>query len=173
MVDDHPMMRAGLAQLINRQPDMLVCGEAGQPAEALALCSRAAPDLVLTDLTMPGRGGIEFLKDLKAQRADLPILVISMHDEMVYAERCFRAGASGYLMKESGSEKLLAAPAPRHRRADVRQSPGVGGNSAQSFRAQAARFHLAHSIAQRPGIRGLPTGGPGQEHARDCRPACT
>ena len=58
---------------------------------------------------MPGRGGIEFLKDLKALRADLPILVISMHDEMVYAERCFRAGASGYLMKESGSENLLAA----------------------------------------------------------------
>ena len=109
VIDDHPMMRAGLAQLINRQPDMLVCGEAGGPAEALALLSRAAPDLVLTDLTMPGRGGLEFLKDLKALRADLPILVMSMHDELVYAERCFRAGATGYLMKESGSENLLAA----------------------------------------------------------------
>jgi len=109
VVDDHPMMRAGLAQLINRQADMLVCGEAGHSAEAIALFSRAAPDLVLTDLTMPGRGGIEFLKDLKALRASLPILVVSMHDEMVYAERCFRAGASGYIMKESGSEKLLAA----------------------------------------------------------------
>jgi DNA-binding NarL/FixJ family response regulator len=109
VVDDHPMMRAGLAQLIDRQPDMLVCGEAGRPSEALALLSRAAPDLVLTDLTMPGRGGIEFIKDLKALRADLPILVISMHDERVYAERCFRAGATGYLMKESGSESLLAA----------------------------------------------------------------
>jgi DNA-binding NarL/FixJ family response regulator len=109
VIDDHPMMRAGLAQLIDRQPDMLVCGEAGQPSEALTLISRATPDLVLTDLTLPGRGGTEFIKDLKALRADLPILVISMHDEMVYAERCFRAGASGYLMKEAGSEKLLAA----------------------------------------------------------------
>jgi DNA-binding NarL/FixJ family response regulator len=109
LIDDHPMMRAGLAQLINRQPDMLVCGEAGGPAEALNLFSKSTPDLVLTDLTMRGRAGIEFIKDLRALRADLPILVISMHDEMVYAERCFRAGARGYLMKESGSENLLAA----------------------------------------------------------------
>lgn len=109
LVDDHPMMRAGLAQLINLQPDMVVCGEAGQPSEVFALLSRIKPDLVLTDLTMPGRGGLEFIKDLLALDSGLPILVNSMHDEVVYAERCLRAGARGYIMKESGSENLLIA----------------------------------------------------------------
>lgn len=109
LVDDHPMMRAGLAQLINRQPDMCICAEAGQPSEVFSLFAQAQPDLVLTDLTMPGRSGLEFIKDLVALTPGLPILVISMHDEVVYAERCLRAGASGYIMKESGSENLLAA----------------------------------------------------------------
>jgi len=109
LVDDHPMMRAGLVQLINRQPDMFVCVEAGQPSEVFRVLSAAKPDLVLTDLTMPGRSGLEFIKDLIALSADLPILVISMHDEGIYAERCLRAGARGYIMKESGSENLLAA----------------------------------------------------------------
>jgi DNA-binding NarL/FixJ family response regulator len=109
LVDDHPMMRAGLSQLINRQPDMCICAEAGQPSEVFSLFDQAKPDLVLTDLTMPGRGGLEFIKDLAALHPDLPVLVISMHDEVVYAERCLRAGARGYIMKESGSENLLAA----------------------------------------------------------------
>jgi DNA-binding NarL/FixJ family response regulator len=109
LVDDHPMMRAGLAQLISLQPDMVVCSEAGRPSEAFSLLAKAAPDLVLTDLTMSGRSGIEFIRDLMAVRPDLPILVISMHDELLYAERCLRAGARGYIMKESGSKKLLAA----------------------------------------------------------------
>jgi DNA-binding NarL/FixJ family response regulator len=109
LVDDHPMMRAGLAQLINRQPDMVVCAEAGNPSEVFNLLSQGDPHLMLTDLTMPGRGGIEFIKDLAALHPDLPILVVSMHDEVVYAERCLRAGAKGYIMKESGSENLLIA----------------------------------------------------------------
>lgn len=109
LIDDHPMMRAGLAQLINRQSDMYVCAEAGQPADVFNLLPQAKPDLLLTDLTMPGRSGLEFIKDLIALDPDLPILVISMHDEVVYAERCLRAGARGYIMKESGSENLLGA----------------------------------------------------------------
>lgn len=109
IVDDHPFMRAGLAQLIERQPDMHVCGEAGQPAEAFAALAKTKPDLVLTDLTMPGRSGLEFIKDLRAARPDLAVLVISMHDEVVYAERVLRAGARGYIMKEAGGENLLAA----------------------------------------------------------------
>jgi DNA-binding NarL/FixJ family response regulator len=109
LVDDHPFMRAGLAQLINRQPDMEVCGEAGNPGEAVRELARSRTDLVLTDITMPGRSGIEFIKDLQAQHPDLPILVISMHDELMYAERVLRAGARGYIMKEAGGENLLAA----------------------------------------------------------------
>ncbi len=109
LVDDHPFMRSGLAQLIERQPDLAVCGEAGSPAEAMRELARAAADLVLTDLTMPGRSGVEFIKDLRAERPSLPILVVSMHDETIYAERVLRAGAQGYIMKEAGGESLLAA----------------------------------------------------------------
>lgn len=109
LVDDHPFMRAGLAHLIDRQPDMRVCGEAGNPAEAFQQLKTARPDLVLTDLTMPGRSGLEFIKDLLSVEPRLPILVISMHDEAVFAERALRAGARGYIMKEAGGENLLAA----------------------------------------------------------------
>lgn len=109
IVDDHPFMRAGLAQLIDRQSDMQVCGEAGNPAEALRELERCQADLVLSDITMPGRGGLEFIKDLQALRPGLPVLVISMHDEAIYAERALRAGARGYIMKEAGGENLLAA----------------------------------------------------------------
>lgn len=109
LVDDHPVMRAGLGQLIDRQPDMVVCGEAGNPTEAFQQLAKTRPHLVLTDLTMPGRSGLEFIKDLRAAHADVVILVISMHDEGVYAERVLRAGARGYIMKEAGGENLLAA----------------------------------------------------------------
>jgi DNA-binding NarL/FixJ family response regulator len=109
LVDDHPFMRAGLAGLIDRQPDMLVCGEAGNPQEAFRELAKSKPDLVLTDLTMPGRSGLEFIKDLLAAQPSLTILVISMHDEVVQAERALRAGARGYIMKEAGGENLLAA----------------------------------------------------------------
>ena len=109
LVDDHSFMRDGLAQLIDRQPDMKVCGEAGEPGEALGQLAKTKPDLVLTDLTMPGRSGLEFIKDLRAADPDIAILVISMHDETVYAERVLRAGARGYIMKGAGGENLLTA----------------------------------------------------------------
>jgi len=109
LVDDHPLMRAGLAQLINLQPDLVVCGEAGDPAEASRELGRTKPDLILTDITMPGRGGFEFIRDLIAVKPDLLILVVSMHDEVIFAERALRAGARGYVMKEAGGENLLAA----------------------------------------------------------------
>ena len=109
LVDDHPFMRAGLGQLIGCQPDLVVGGEAGNPAEALQALARQRPDLILTDLTMPGRSGLEFIKDLRAAHPEIPILVVSMHDEAVYAERVLRAGARGYIMKEAGGEALLGA----------------------------------------------------------------
>lgn len=109
LVDDHPFMRAGLAQLIDRQADLAVCGEAGNPAEAFTQLAALKPELVLTDLTMPGRSGLEFVKDLRAQDPQLLVLVVSMHDEAVYAERAIRAGARGYIMKEAGGENLLGA----------------------------------------------------------------
>lgn len=107
LVDDHPMTREGLAAIINRQDDLEVCCEAGNPAEAMSALSRLKPDLMVTDMTMPGRSGIEFLKDVHAMLPELPMLVLSMHDEMLYAERALRAGARGYVMKDAGSAKLL------------------------------------------------------------------
>lgn len=109
LVDDHPFMRAGLAQLIDKQPDMVVCGEAGDPAAAMRELARGRVDLVLSDMTMPGRSGLEFIKDLQASHPELAILVVSMHDETIYAERALRAGARGYIMKEAGGDNLLAA----------------------------------------------------------------
>lgn len=109
LVDDHPFMRAGLGALIDRQADMMVCGEAGNPSEAFAQLTGSKPDMVLTDLTMPGRSGLEFIKDLLATAPRLSVLIISMHDEVVYAERALRAGARGYIMKEAGGENLLTA----------------------------------------------------------------
>jgi DNA-binding NarL/FixJ family response regulator len=107
LVDDHPMTREGLATNLNRQKDLVVCGEASNPAEAMSALSRSKPDLMVTDMTMPGRSGIEFIKDVHAMLPDLPILVLSMHDETLYAERSLRAGARGYLMKDAGSAKIL------------------------------------------------------------------
>lgn len=109
LIDDHPFMRAGLAQLINAQADLTVCGEAGNPVEAFQSLAKIKPELVLSDLTMPGRSGLEFIKDLKAAEPDLAVLVVSMHDEVVFAERALRAGARGYIMKEAGGDNLLAA----------------------------------------------------------------
>lgn len=109
LVDDHPMMRAGLAQFINKQPDMEICCEFGTAADAFEGRGKFDPDLVLTDITLPDKSGIELIKDLLASDPDLSILVVSMHDEAVYAERVLRAGARGYIMKESGGENLLAA----------------------------------------------------------------
>lgn len=107
LVDDHPLTSEGLAGVINREADLEVCGLAGNPAEAMSALGRLKPDLMVTDMTMPGRSGIEFIKDVHAMQPQLPILVLSMHDEMLYAERALRAGARGYLMKDAGSAKVL------------------------------------------------------------------
>ena len=109
IVDDHPITRYGLTQLINHEPDLLVCGEAESAAQALAAIKSARPDLVLADITMPGRSGLEFIKDLQAQHPGVAVLVMSMHDETIYAERVLRAGGRGYIMKNEGGERLLEA----------------------------------------------------------------
>ena len=109
IVDDHPMVRAGLAHLVNAQPDFTVCGEAGSPGEVLEMLSGVRPDLLISDITMPGRSGAEFIRDVLALQPELPILVLSMHDETIYAERALRAGARGYIMKEAHFENVLRA----------------------------------------------------------------
>ena len=109
VVDDHPMMREGLRGIINREPDLVVCGEADSARKALLLVEKSTPDLALVDITMPDRNGLELVKDLKALHPALPILAISMHDESLYAERMLRAGAKGYINKHQPSEELIKA----------------------------------------------------------------
>ena len=109
IVDDHPMTRAGLVHVINYQPDLIVCGEAESAAQALDMLDSSRPDLLLIDITLPGKSGLELIKDVKAMRPELLMLVLSMHDESLYADRVLRAGARGYIAKHEGGEKLLAA----------------------------------------------------------------
>jgi DNA-binding NarL/FixJ family response regulator len=109
IVDDHPITRAGLVHLINRQPDLVVCSEAENAAAALDAVYADNPDLVLADIALPGKSGLELIKDIKAIDPGLPTLVISMHDESLYAERVLRAGARGYISKHEGGEKLMQA----------------------------------------------------------------
>jgi DNA-binding NarL/FixJ family response regulator len=109
ILDDHPMTRHGLAQMINREPDLMVCGEAEAGPKALAAIPLLHPDLVLADITLPGKSGLEFIKDMKALHPGVAVLVISMHDETIYAERVLRAGGRGYVMKSEGGVKVLEA----------------------------------------------------------------
>ena len=109
ILEDHPITRYGLTQLINRTPDLLVCGDAETAPQALAVIKSVRPDLVLADITLPGKSGLEFVKDMQAQYPRVPVLVISMHDENIYAERVLRAGGRGYIMKNQGGEKILDA----------------------------------------------------------------
>ena len=109
IVDDHPMTREGIALWISHEPDLDVCYEAENAEEGFEVVMAQKPDLVLTDITLPGKSGIEFIKDVQAVHPELPILVISMHDESLYAERALRAGARGYIMKHEGGSKVVQA----------------------------------------------------------------
>lgn len=109
IVDDHSVVRRGLRQLVSEEADLAAPWEASTAGEALHLVSQHAPDLVLTDVTLEGANGIELVKQLQAHHPDLPVLVISMHDEKLYAERALAAGARGYVMKRIPDEEMLQA----------------------------------------------------------------
>ena len=109
IVDDHPMMRTGLAQLINHEPDLKVTAEADTAGQAINLVTKQKFDLALLDISLPDKNGLELIKDIRAIHPDLPLLVVSMHDEMIYASRVLRAGGRGYIMKQEGGRKFLQA----------------------------------------------------------------
>jgi len=109
IIDDHPMMRQGLAQLIGAEADLTVCGESENAGQALDAIRAVDPDLVLADISLPDKSGLELIKDFQSVRPGLPVLVISMHDESLYAERVLRAGGRGYIMKQEGGKKLMEA----------------------------------------------------------------
>jgi DNA-binding NarL/FixJ family response regulator len=109
VVDDHPLLRQGLAMLINQQQDMQVCGEAEEAHMAMQCIAQKRPDIMILDISLKGPDGLELLKSIRASDPDLPVLVLSMHDEAIYAERALRAKANGYIMKQEATEKVLVA----------------------------------------------------------------
>ena len=143
VVDDHPMMRQGLAQLVGAETDLTICGEAETAESALDCIRTMKPDLVLADISLPGKNGLELIKDFQAIQPDLPVLVISMHDESLYAERVLRAGGRGYVMKQEGGKKLMLA---------IRQV--LGGQIYVSEKMSALILELFSG--RRPGKEGSP-----------------
>jgi len=109
VVDDHPIVRQGLALLINREADLAVCGEAEEMHSALRAIQSVRPDILVVDISLNGPDGLELLKNIRTTSPRLPVLILSMHDESIYAERALRAGANGYIMKQEATEKVLVA----------------------------------------------------------------
>lgn len=109
LVEDHPIFCEGLARAVNREPDLMVCGSADSASAAFSAICSCKPDLVLVDLTLPGRSGLELIKDLRVAAPETVMLVLSMHDEALYAERALRAGARGYVMKHTDTSIVLEA----------------------------------------------------------------
>ena len=109
IVDDHPIIRKGLSDLINQEKDLLVCGQAEDAPEGLQAIKTLNPDMVIVDISLKETSGIELIKDVKTQYPNLPVLALSMHDESLYAERALRAGAKGYIMKAEATEKVITA----------------------------------------------------------------
>ena len=132
IVDDHPIVRQGLKQILSEEPDMTVFGEAQNSQEVLQLISEQDWDIVVLDITLPGRGGLDVLKEIKHERPKLPVLILSIHPEDQYAVRALKAGASGYLTKESAPEALVRAIRKILR----------GGKYVSSTLAEKLAFHL-------------------------------
>jgi DNA-binding NarL/FixJ family response regulator len=109
VVDDHPIVRQGLALLINQETDLTVCGEAEEMYSALSAIQAVRPDILIVDISLNGPDGLELLKNIRLGAPRLPVLILSMHDESIYAERALRAGANGYIMKQEATEKVLVA----------------------------------------------------------------
>lgn len=109
IVDDHPVMRQGLTQLLNQEPDLHVCSQASTAAQGLEAARRLQPDLAVVDISLKGASGLDLIKDLRSFLPKLPVLVLSMHDENIYAERALRAGARGFIMKGEATETIVTA----------------------------------------------------------------
>ena len=109
VVDDHPIVREGMTLLINREPDLTVCADAEESNAALQAIDSFRPDLAIVDISLPGRDGLELLKLIRAKDPQMPVLILSMHGETIYAERALRAGANGYIMKQEATDQVLVA----------------------------------------------------------------
>lgn len=132
IIDDHVMMRDGVAEIIEHAEDLSVCGTASTANEGLDALNKLKPDLVLVDITLPGKNGIEFIKDARAMQPGLRVLVMSMHDESLYADRVLRAGGRGYIRKQEGGDKLIEAMR-RVLRGEIAVSEKMTGRLLETF----------------------------------------
>jgi two-component system, NarL family, invasion response regulator UvrY len=138
VVDDHAVVREGLKRILSEDPRVKVVGEAGDDVEALTMVERQRPDAVITDISMPGRGGLELLHELGRQHPRLPVLVLSIHSEDELAVRALKAGAAGYLTKDSAPEELLQAVL----------RVAVGGRYLSPGVAERLAFHLDARVSE-------------------------
>ena len=143
VVDDHPIVRQGLTELVNREDDLMVCGQAEDAHQAMQAIKALKPDMIIVDISLKETSGMELIKDIKAQYPNLSVLALSMHDESLYAERVLRAGAEGYIMKAEATENIVRAirkvisgqiylsdrMAPKMVRKLVRAGPNVGASA--------------------------------------------
>jgi DNA-binding NarL/FixJ family response regulator len=143
IVDDHPIVREGLAQMIRREPDLTVCGEAEDAQSALQMTYALKPDILIVDISLHGPDGLDLLKSVRAKDPTLPVLILSMHDESIYAERSLRAGANGYIMKQEATENVLVA-LRRILNREVYVSPQIANKMLQRF-VSAGAAHAKHS----------------------------
>lgn len=143
IVDDHPIVREGLAQMIRREPDLAVCGAAEDAQGALQMIDALKPDILIVDISLHGPDGLDLLKTVRAKDPMLPVLILSMHDESIYAERALRAGANGYIMKQEATENVLVA-LRRILNREVYVSPRIANQMLQRF-VSAGPAHIRHS----------------------------
>jgi DNA-binding NarL/FixJ family response regulator len=137
IVDDHPIVRAGLRRVMENEDDLMVCGEAETARDARTAIKELNPDVVIADLSLKQGDGIELVRDVRAHYPQLPILVLSMHDETIYAERMLSAGANGYIMKQAASEQFLVS-LRRVLDGGIYVSEAVGNNMIEKFAAGGA-----------------------------------
>jgi len=147
IVDDHPLFRHGIGDLINAEPDLEVCGEADNSPSALEGIRNLSPDLVTIDISLRGANGIELLKSIKAEHPKLPLLILSMHDESLYALRSLRAGARGYIMKQEALDRVMSA-IRQVLRGELYVSPSMSGRMIEEF-VQGGSSNGGSSIADK------------------------
>lgn len=169
IVDDHPIVRKGLIQLINQEPDLIVCGEAESAEVALQVFKKARPNLAIVDISLPGMDGIELTKLIRDRFESIPVLVISMHDESLFAERALDVGAKGYIMKQEAIEKTMEA-IRRVLRGELYVSKTVSADIVRRFvNGRTKSTSSPENLIKRSRDEGFSSHRPGSEEALNSR----
>jgi len=169
IVDDHPIVRKGLIQLINQEPDLIVCGEAESAEVALQVFKKARPNLAIVDISLPGMDGIELTRLIRDRFESIPVLVISMHDESLFAERALDVGAKGYIMKQEAIEKTMEA-IRRVLRGELYVSKTVSADIVRRFvNGRTKSTSSPENLIRRSRDEGFSSRRPGSEEALNSR----